>query len=140
MTSQINYDIRALERRARSAWRDVEVAIQPPQPTIRGKVWAAFNYSLVAVAIGVTVFYVTPSHAAGSQSNTPSIIYLGDKAKIQMRVDNNKANNATRLEKLKSENQLQLEDAKALHARQLAEDKAYYDKLKDQRKGKCTYC
>lgn len=133
MTSHINYDRRALERRAQNEWRNIPAKVAETRPS---RLKTILAYGVVVVGVSVAAFYVTPGHAA----STSSIIYLGDKAKIQMRVDNNKAENSMRLETYKSENQLRLEDAKSLHARQLEEDKAYHERLKDQRKGKCTFC
>ncbi len=134
MTSNVNYDIRALERRAQSSWQRIEAQITPTPPTVFERVRAAVAYGGLIAVVGWAAFYATPGHAAGAQSNTPSIIYMGEKAKLQMRVDNNKHLNAVRLEAVKSEDQLKLEEAKSLHRRQLEEDKAYYKKLEWQRK------
>lgn len=133
MTSSINFDRRALERRAQNKWRNVEAQVAP-RPESRLK--TIFAYGVVAVGVAVAAFYVTPVRAAGSMANTPSIVYMGEKAKLDIRRDNNKALNTMQLQRQRSADQLRLEDAKSLHQRQLAEDRAYYEKLKDQRKHK----
>lgn len=137
MTSQVNFDIRALERRARNSWRDVDVAIQAPRPTVFERVRAAVAYGTVAAVVGWAVFYVTPSHAAGAMAHdvnrvtaSPSFVYFGDtregrKAQADIMRDDNRAARQTELENLKFQ-----------HERALAADKAYYEKLKDQRKHK----
>lgn len=137
MTSHVNFDIRALEKRAQSSWREVEVAIQPSPPTVFERVRAAVAYGSIVAVVGWAAFYVTPSHAAGSMAQevrrvtvSPSMVYFGDtrearKAKADILRDDNKAARAVELENLKFD-----------HQRQLLEDKAYYEKLKDQRKHK----
>lgn len=129
MTSNISFDRRALESRSRNAWRDLALEVQTPPKTSKLKAFVA--YGVVAVGVAVAAFYVTPSHAA---SKTSSIIYLGEKAKLDIRVNERKASNQMAVDNNRLYNQLRLEDAKSLHARQLEEDKAYHKKLEWQRK------
>jgi type IV secretory pathway VirB10-like protein len=128
MTSHVNYDRRALERRAENKWRNIPAQVAEVRPS---KFKMIVAYGVVAAGVAVAAFYVTPSHAA---DKTSSIIYLGEKAKFDMRVNERKASNQMAVDNNRLYNQLQLEDAKSLHARQLEEDKAYHKKLEWQRK------
>jgi hypothetical protein len=128
--SHIHFSQKALERRALANWRGMA---EPAKPSLASKVWSTVMYGSVVVGVSVAAFYVTPSHAA-SQTNTSSIIYLGEKAKFDTRVNERKAANQMEIDDNRLVNSLKLEDAKSLHARQLEEDKAYYKKLEWQRK------
>jgi len=127
--SHIHYSQKALERRAFANWREMH---EVKKPSLLNRVWSITMYSSVVVGVAVAAFYVTPTHAASN--STSSIIYLGEKAKFDIRVNERKASNQMEIDDNRFTNQMQLEDAKSLHLRQLEEDKAYYKKLEWQRK------
>lgn len=139
--SIIHYDPRAMEKAQFKSWRELAREVEPKKPTLANKVWASLMYGTVVAVVGWAFFYITPAHAAGSMAQdvrvvtaSSSFVYFGDtregrKAKADIARDNNKAQRNIELENLKFE-----------HSRQLLNDKAYYERLKDQRKGKCTYC
>ncbi len=108
----------------------IDIRETPPTLWEKTRMWV--GYSAVVVGVSVAAFYVTPSHAASN--TTSSIIYLGEKAKFDTRVNERKAANQMEIDDNRFTNQMQLESAKSLHLRQLEEDKAYYKKLEWQRK------
>ena len=113
-----------------------DITIQPPKLTLFERVRMTVAYATVAVGVGVAVFYVTPSHAAGSMAQdvrvvsvSPSIVQYGSKIEQKMKADIVRDNN-------KAVRSLELENQRSINQRALEADKAYYAKLKDQRKHK----
>lgn len=128
MTSHVNYDIRALEKRARNQWRDAVAELQPKKPTIFDKVLTVIAYGAMAAAVGYAVFVVTPAHSAGSMATDVRIIHVTPRV---AQIDKKAAAEAQ-----KQQGRMELENLKSANRRQLESDKAYYSKLKDQRKHK----
>ncbi len=130
MKHVVSYDPRAADRRSANQWRHLAEA---PKPTLREKAYAAVMYGVVAVGVGVAVFYVTPAHSAGSMASDVRIIRVSPSVSVY---GNDKAADSRRLETLKQQGRMDLENQRSANERALAADKAYYEKLKDQRKRK----
>lgn len=131
MTSYVNFDPRAAERRTREAW--MSVPVQVPEPYKPSKLRTVLCYGIVVLGVGYSVFCLTPAHAAGSMASDVKIIHVSPSISVY---GNDKATQSRSMEVLKQQGRMELENQRSDNRRALEADKAYYQKLKDQRKAK----